>query len=71
MFDLDPIGQLQSYRREERELKRRLEVIRQLRDTGRGQPHLHDRLLIRVGDWLIDVGLRLRARVSLDAACCG
>jgi hypothetical protein len=61
VFYLDPIGQLRVYERTERELNRRLEVMRQLRDNPNRKRRLRDALYLRVGDWLITLGLRLKA----------
>jgi hypothetical protein len=62
VFYLDPLGQLRAYERTERELNRRLEVIRQLRDNPNQKPRrLRDAVYLRIGDWLITIGVRLKA----------
>jgi hypothetical protein len=65
VFDLDPIGHLRAYERSERELNRRLEVIRQLRDDPSPQRRLRDALYLRLGDWLIRIGMRLKTSATL------
>jgi hypothetical protein len=60
MFRSDPTTELLMYQSRERELERKLTVARLMAEAGADETGLWTRLLSRVGDALIGLGLRLK-----------